>query len=275
MTEQQGTMARIPFEREADMLASIVRAFPAVRGRPLRAFFEVQTMQGIADIVLVDLIDEALREREQSGQGSLTEAGHIAVVHALSTSGDVAMSTGQIADCARTSASHLRRSIIPSLIAAEWVRPAGLGEWQLRNPYRSPVRRIVAIEVKRSEWRTAIRQVLPHTEFANATYVALDAARTPSGDGWTGPFLTAGVGLVAVQATPAVINDPASASVTRVVRARERRPRGLARSVLAERIASLSRSGISSGRLGAVFGRIITSRWGVDVRIASNPAAED
>ena len=263
----------IPFQREADMLASIVMARGRLGGgRPLQPFFEVQTTRGVVDLLFADIDHAILKERRNARVGTLIEAAPVAVVHALSLASPEPrpMATKEIADLIPYTATHLRRSVLPSLESAGWVSRVNAREWLLRCSYRIPVRRLIAIEVKRSKWRSALRQAVPHTQFADATYVALDVTRTPASGIWEDAFALAGLGLLTVRATSESLSDPGASTVARIGRAARRQPRGFARAVVAERVAALSEAGASSGFVGHVFGRFVTTEWGSDPRLVAN-----
>ncbi len=251
------------------MLAPIVsgrRSFD--RTRSLEHFFEVQTTRGVVDVLFADVAHGVMDERRRFGLVTLTELAPVAVLRAMTaiSSRPRPFPAGEIAELVPFSVSHVRRAILPGLESCGWIAQAEGGKWVLNHPYRIPVRKLIAVEVKRSKWRVAVRQAISHTEFADATYVALDAARMPTADSWERPFAFAGLGVLSVGATSASPDDP-TARVTRVICAVRQRPHGLARAVVAERVAALSESGATAGQVRHVFGQFVTSAWGADPRL--------
>ena len=253
------------------MLAAIVLTHRRLSGgRTLEPFFEVQTTRGVVDLLFADVDHEVLEERRCERAGTLVESAPVAVVRALALASPEPLPTSEIANLVPFTATHLRRSILPWLESVGWIARVDNGEWLLRHSYRMPVRRLIAVEVKRAEWRSALQQAAPHTQFADATYVALDATRTPAPGTWEDAFALAGLGLLTVKATHQSLSDPAASTVDRIARAPRRRPRSLARAVVAERVAALSEAGTPTGYVGHVFGRFITTSWGSDPRLAAN-----
>lgn len=254
----------VPFAREADMLTPLVSHIDRAHPSPLGDhFYEVQTLRGVADVVFARFDREALRKRRDHDLSPLTEVIDVAAVRVLEAAardGENAIAVAEMARRMNVSSSHLRSAVLPRLRDKKWVRLLG-NRMSLAGELPVPVKSMVAIEVKRSDWRQALFQAQAYTDFADASYVALDAYRTPGpflqGEG---PFQFAGVGLLTVST-----ND--GSVVKRLIRPRRRRPRGLAYRVVAERLANMLEQGVRSGEVKSVFGKFLTTSSGVDPRL--------
>lgn len=243
--------------------------------QPLEPFFEVQTLRGVADVIFAELDETILLGRKQLGVTSQVDISRVAVLHAYASATRRAkrfiasLGIHDISNAVGVSVAHLRRDVLPALSAAGWLQRTGRDAWTLAHPYVIPAKRLVAVEVKRSNWRRALSQASSHVDFADSTYVALDTIHIPQNTHWKSAFEYAGVGFIGIQATIATKTVPTSATVRRIISALPRRPRGLARAVVAERIANLAQEGASSGDLTHVFGQQISTAWGADPRRAA------
>ncbi|MGW4909978.1 hypothetical protein [Streptomyces sp. NPDC004270] len=171
------------------------------------------------------------------------------------------LSTTEIASKTLTSASHLSQQLLPKLIEYGWVERLGRGQWQAKHLYQCPATSIYAIEVKRSDWQRALSQAASHTNFANKTFLAMDAERLPkSHDALRAALDHAGVGLFSVSAD--ALKDP----LTVIANPTRKSPRNSERSVMSERLLAVRSSGGNSGFWGHVFGRIVTTSSGDDPR---------
>lgn len=254
------------FAREADMLPPLVQAKRLILGGHSvgDVYFEVQTMRGVADLLVVVPDGDVLAARWSRGLRPVLEGAGVAVLMALTSLGAIEGCAGpganasSIGEQVRISVGHLRRTVLPNLAEVGWVVPDGQA-WRCAYRYQQPMRRIAAVEVKRDRWRQALSQASHHTSFADATYVALDGAREINVPELASPFRLASVGLLTVcqGGVPAVRRElPPS----------QRRPRGLPRAVVAERVAALLASGVRSGPVGHVFGKHLTTSHGEDPR---------
>jgi hypothetical protein len=257
------------FNREADMLAPLVGHAQRVLGFgfSLREYFEVQTTHGVVDLLFVEADESVLAVRSALNLPPIVDATSVATLMALTQLGawegadHAGAVMSELFPRVPVSGRHLHGRILPALADAGWALPTSSGGWLARKPYRLPVSRIVAVEAKRSEWRRALAQAARHTDFADATYVALDAANVTGLDRLGPAFRFAGVGLLTVSS----INE---GQVERRLKAGRRRPRGLARAVVGERVAALRATGARSGVVGHVFGRFLAASSGVDPRFA-------
>ena len=254
------------FAREADMLPPLVRARRLVLGGRVDGdvYFEVQTLRGVADLLVVVPNVDVLAQRWSLGLRPVVDGARVSVLKALTRLGALegsvvgGVSATAISEHVGISGGHVRGVIMPGLADDGWVVQTA-NTWRAVVPYEQPMRRIVAVEVKRDKWRQALSQASHHTSFADATYVALDAARAIDLAGLAEPFRLAGVGLVTVR-------RGAEPEVQRSLPASQRRPRGLPRAVVAERVAALLASGVRSGPVLHVFGKHLTTSSGEDPR---------
>src|ERR1035441_3283023 len=149
-------------------------------------FFEIQTMHGIVDMVFVVPDTNVLQRRTDASLPPVTDSAQVATLLGLSALGAIhgqvisGASATSLASFVSVSSSHLRRRILPGLASSGWIKKLDDGTWVILCGYEIPLRRIIAVEVKRSEWRRALSQAVPHTDFADAAFVALDAKRIPS-----------------------------------------------------------------------------------------------
>ncbi|MEV4600456.1 hypothetical protein AB0K15_24005 [Amycolatopsis sp. NPDC049253] len=258
-----------PFAREADMLLPLVEGYKRYAGPgDLVALYEVQTTRGVVDLVFVEFDFDVTSSRLLYEIDSITDFSLAQVVHVLSSTSKnnpEGLTTGELAAAVGLSRDHIRRAVLRSESARHWVAEV-CGRWVMAREYRSPIKKIVAVEAKRSDWRRAISQAASHVEFADITYVAMDASRLPKNENWRGPLIHAGLGLVAVSALEAV-DDRRSLSVRKVLKPRRSRPKGPSRLVVAERIVDLVQNGSKSGPVAPVFGEVLTSSWGDDPRL--------
>ncbi|MEV5299644.1 hypothetical protein [Amycolatopsis methanolica] len=265
----------VAFEREADMLIPLVTQPHRFAGRNARTrltpFYEVQTLRGVVDLLLVELDHSVLSYREKWQLDPVVNLPEVAVLRTfsqeLSTGGQAVLTSRALSDTAVVGTSHLRRRVLPTLESAGWIAKEGRDSWRLVHDFHNPVRRIIAVEAKRSDWRHALTQAASHREFADATYVALDAAKLPRVDSWRKAFEFNEVGLITITADSSTRASLPEAHVSELVKAPRRRPRGLARVTVAERVAMLSASGCNSGVVNHVFGRAISTSWGDDPRL--------
>jgi hypothetical protein len=259
---------QVGFAREADMLAPLLAA--ATRrgnvGHGLDAHFEVQTPSGVADALFAVIDLDIAMHRAALGLPPLLDEASVAVVAALSDMGSIdgigdGVHPNVLEAHVAVGPKHLRCRLVPQLLESGWVTRDGSG-LHARTEFRPPVGRIVAVELKRSDWRGAISQAATHTAFADETWVGMDSARCSKVANMSAPFMFAGVGLLS-------ISPERDGRVERLLPASRRRPRGLARAVVAERLLALQASSPRTGAVGHVFGRMLTTTSGPDPRFGS------
>lgn len=260
-----------PFVREADMLLPLLQgAAKGVMGGLGEPFFEVQTLHGIADVVFAVVDWDVMSQRSLLGLPAVTELSAVATLMALRTSKDEGscpcMQTTALAARTGISAGHLRSTLLPRLVESGWVSPERNG-WALRAEFIPPVKSMTAVEIKRSDWKRALSQANAYTDFSDSAYVAMDYARVRDTKAMIPSFTFTGVGLVTIRSN-------AEANImARIIAPKRRRRRGLAHSVVAERVAALIERDTRSGDVGLVFGRVLTTTSGLDPRLSQSARA--
>lgn len=258
---------RETFRREADMLSPLLQGISAA-GLPRlgEPFFEVQTLRGIADVVFAHIDDDVMAYRNSIGLKAVTEISEVRTLRVLGVAGDSAETLPIPAIAAKTgiSAGHLRANVLPRLIDSGWLAEHGRG-WQLTATFRSPVRSMVSLEVKRTDWKRALMQANAYTEFSDQSFVAMDHSRLRDTEVLKPAFDFAGVGLLTIRQSNE--GNP----VENLLPARRRRPRGFPHAVVAERIGALIEANSRSGYVGPVFGQFLTTTSGLDPRFSWQP----
>lgn len=251
------------FTVEADMLGPIAEAVRNLAGADSAAvFFEVPSAAGIPDVVAA-VFDHAVLE-ERTRDGFMTDRAALAALLALS---DARASCGsldarQVAAAAGLSPAYVRSRVLPGLAARGLAVMMAPARWAAARPYRSPVRTLVTVEAKLSDWRRGLGQASRHAAGADAAWLVLDGTRTRPAVSRADWFRAAGVGLAGLDpdGTLRLLLPPEGAVVLRV-----------RRELLAERLAELHCSGAVSGPVGHVFGRMLTCSTGADPRYAGAP----
>jgi hypothetical protein len=252
------------FAAEADMLGPIAAAVRGLAGTGSAAvFFEVQSAAGIPDVVAAVFDHGVLRERD--GSGFATDPSGLSALLALSDARKArrSLDARQVAAAAGFSPAYARSRVLPGLAARGLAVMTGPGRWAAARPYRSPVRTLVTVEAKLSDWRRGLGQASRHAAGADAAWLVLDGTRTRPAVSRADWFRAAGVGLAGLDpdGTLRALLPPDGAGV---LRAR--------RELLAERLAELRCSGAVSGPVGQVFGRTLTCSTGDDPRYSGATA---
>ena len=265
--------AKRGFALELDMLEPLLSGANnlSLRGEP---FFEVQTLKGVVDLLFVRFDARVRAIRRELGLSPVTEIAQVSALLSLTRLGAIlGQSTGatttQLEEHTRISSGHLRSRVLPQLVSAGWVDKVGV-KWLVRTPYEAPTFGLSAVELKREDWRGALHQALSHTEFADSSYVALDGARFRNLDRLVPAFEFAGVGLMTLTHGTAPTGGPV-VKTTRIIKPSRKRPRGLAHSVVAERVSALKDAGSRAGDVRPVFGRTLTASSGRDPRASLGP----
>lgn len=259
------------FLREADMLMPIIAQRMHLLPQNVtdwETFFEIQTMHGVVDMLFVVPNTDALAKREAVGLPAVTDSAQVATLLGLTALGAIhgqacsGASAASLASFVPVSSNHLKRRVLPELVSSGWITKLDGDTWVASYEYETPLKQIIAVEVKRSEWRRALSQAIPHTDFADAAFVALDAGRLPSVTKLKPAFSYAGIGLIAVTSRADQGSYSASPELAIIIRPQYHCQSGLIRAVVAERVAALRAAGIPSGPVGHVFGRFITTSAG-------------
>jgi hypothetical protein len=253
------------FAAEADMLGLIAAAVQDFAGPGAVAVFEVQSAAGVPDVVATVFDQDVLDERV--GSGFVTDASGVSALLALSDAREAWQSVDarEVAAATGLTPSYIRARVLPGLAARGLAVMTAPGRWTAANQYRSPARRLVTVEAKLSDWRRGLGQAARHAAGADEAWLVLDAVRTRPAVSRAEWFRAAGVGLAGLDrdGTLETLLEPDGAGILHL-RAR--------RELLAERLAELHCLGAASGRVGKVFGRMLTSSTGADPRY---PGAQD
>jgi len=168
-------VATAAFASEADMLAPIAeglsRSLWRRHPRP-DVLFEFDVSSGVADIVGVEFDSSAIIRRDFVDLAPVVQGVAVRTLVALRPG---PMDTARLADAVAASPTHLRRSVLPTLIDTGWVARSPTGEWEALIQHQTVIRRAIAVEAKLKDWRTALWQANRHRRFANLTVVVLDA----------------------------------------------------------------------------------------------------
>ena len=214
------------------------------RQRQFEVFYELQVGHGVADLVVVQFDHAALRMRLEAGLGPIDE--HLAVRTLIALQQVRSSSLVDLARMLGVSPGHLRRVTVAKLLEAGWIEKAAAHVRARSVPYRPLATGIVAVEVKRRDWQSAVSQARRYLRFANQTFVTLDAAVVPERAARDG----AGdddIGMAVV--------DSKAAQVRLLRTPPWRMPLSPAEFALcAERAWALALGGRRSGPLGHVFG---------------------
>lgn len=187
-----------PFRWEADMTEFVERSITALTpasARPDVVLEQVQGAIGVLDLIAVFFDDEALSQRIRGGVVPVTLPLRVQVLHALGRRPPTRV---------ETLARRLRRN--PRALISSTLRPlAELGALELRGDrvvatgaWRPVVRRMIAVELKLSKWRDAVRQADNAAMSADAAWVVLDRAKADGALAARSYFRAFGVGLAVI-----------------------------------------------------------------------------
>lgn len=165
------------FASEAQMLEPISRRLAVVAGRRRaerlpEILYEFHGPQGIADMVALELDQDALEARDRLVLQPVTGYSAAICLWALRKH---PLETSAIAGRVRMSSGHLGRVVLPGLAEAGWVERQG-SMWRATGPVVPLAHWIVAVEAKRSDWRRALDQAAHYRRYANRSIAVLDAA---------------------------------------------------------------------------------------------------
>lgn len=237
------------FRAESEMLPPLTSAAPALlgtRGRDdaYEVFYEVAVATGVPDMLVVRFDKHAIETRERVGCGPIVGA---AAARAVSALVERPLTPSELAVAVGMSEGHVRRTVLPALAARGAVHHRD-GVWATVQGVHPLVHSIVAVEAKRRDWRSALKQAHRYARFANVSFMALDAGVATVPLRHAGSIASMGVGLVTVDAGTGRV---------RVCR----RPRWRVAQVaweaflIGERLWELASEGRRSGPPFAVFGR--------------------
>lgn len=250
-SKSQESYASQLWPREADMLPGVLQHRSTLApGTGWRAFFEVPGPSGgIVDLVWVRFSQAALAKRSIRDD-VIPDLTAIRVMHALGKG----VPAAELSAYTGVSRGHLMRSAIPRLRAAEWIQQDGR-EWRPVRRFRPVVTHVITVELKRDNWRTALKQAARHRSASDASWVVLDARRSGAASAAELPFTHAGIGLCGLSLKSR--NSAGSVSTLEILHpARKNHSVDLAgRAFFGEHCLSLVRQGSQSGPERLVFGR--------------------
>lgn len=236
----------------ANVVGRLATGLPGQRSASTHILFEVPTAAGIPDVLRVALNSTELRRRTQFGLAPVLD---LTALRSLAAVRGGPATLDEVARRAGVTSKHLRRAVVPRLVADGWLsRPTGRGEEATltpRHPYRSLVRSVVTVEAKRRDWRGAISQARRHKACADRVYVAIDAATPGRLLELAGELAREGIGLITV--------DARTGRAMEVTRPAPGRPRADEHCLVGERAWMLVGSGRSTWETFDVFGQDLTT----------------
>lgn len=237
------------FQFEADMVPYLHEALPRLTFRhetrsPVKVFTEVPAIRGVPDLVGVRFIPSNIDKRASAGVLPLSTDIEVRTISAFNSE---TLSAEELAKRAKVSLNYMRGAIIPLLEELGWVGSRGT------NYFRRPeavwvARRIVTVEAKLKDWRSALTQARNQSRSADAAYIALDSTKTAPMHPYLQDIAINGIGVmvvdksmgrchVLVRPAPNVDND------------------AVGKHLLAERCLEMMQRGSYQGQIHPVFGR--------------------
>jgi hypothetical protein len=192
------------------------------RSHPAIVLREVQTTAGVIDLLAVSFVDTTLATRTASGAAPVTHPRQVQALDAIPLGRPLRVDT--VARRLRTSAEALQRSVLPPLISQGFLdlshnRVRATGCWR-------PVGlELIAVELKLSKWKAAVRQADNAAWNVDGSWVVLDKAAGAAAANASAYFQAFGVGLAFLSG---------GGDLTVRLRPRSRRPVRWVRSWLAE-----------------------------------------
>lgn len=240
-----------PWSRESDMLPAVLgHRKSLVAGAGWHPFFEVAgPLGGIVDLLWVRFSRAVLSSRTEAQTAlDLTSIRALEALTAGVPGDSLATYTG-------VSSGHLSQNVLPKLLEAGWVA-RDARSWVCLRPYRSPATAVVAVELKRDDWRTALKQAARHRAAADESWVVLDARRVNAAASAVQPFAHAGVGLAALSLCEAAAAE--RSSQLRIIHTPSglgNSPNSAGRAFFGEQCLAMWQLGSRSGPERKVFGR--------------------
>jgi hypothetical protein len=187
-----------PFRFESDMadpVEALVRRLTPGQQPPAHVLREMPAGQGVVDLLAVDFNDDVLLRRVRAGLGPIEFPLRIEVLSHLRA--DRFSSLDRLARLVGSNPPALTRSTLRPLadlgaIELERTRARATGIW-------IPVaKRLTAVELKLSKWRSAARQADNAAWAADRSWVVLDARKAGAALRNHDYFLEFGIGLAVV-----------------------------------------------------------------------------
>lgn len=249
--ERPVTRAKSGFRWEAEMIEPLLAARSSfttgIFSSPLvDARLEVPTASGVPDVVFVEWDQQAVDERARWDLSPVLDMTKLRALYRLN---DGAATAEDLAAATHVSSAHVRRNVVPHLRELGWLEGSLTTGYSLMPglSYQTPVRALVTVEAKLSDWRRAFTQAVGHVQSADRSFIALDARRASGGVSVAAELAGVGVGVATV--------DADTGNVLILSRPRPQKVRSVAYFLAAEQVLSLRLNGRESGDVGHVFGR--------------------
>lgn len=157
--------------REDDMTIPALQAWPSWwggRGTPDFIAREIVAPHGIADLAAVQFDKAAL---EQRAEAQISPTGDLATLRIVLACRRKACSVSELVERVCLSPSAVRRAARTGIEVGALTASGRLV--QTHPGWTVPGRRIVAVELKRSDWQRATRQLWAYQAWASATWLVL------------------------------------------------------------------------------------------------------
>jgi hypothetical protein len=181
----------LPFRFERQMLEPLERALPGTlrlpAHRPCRILREVDLGRIVPDVLIGVWRGRAPAPvRVRAGY---REAHILALLEAVPSLTAHEIASELFLDRAATDRALVRLKRHGAVVER-------CGCWAIANAWHSRFVEVVAVEAKLDRWRDALAQAAAYLEFANRSYVVLDARRVDAGRVMREAFASLGVGLL-------------------------------------------------------------------------------
>ncbi|MFJ1766502.1 hypothetical protein ACIOD2_39665 [Amycolatopsis sp. NPDC088138] len=253
------------FRYEADMLQPLAKHSNKLTSTLSRVaqwstYFEVPVSTcGIADILFVEVSPGVAEKRLAGGRSPILDLNELRCFIILQRV-RIGFTAEEIAQRVGLSAVGLRRGPLKRLLSRGHVATDKVGRFTPAWRYVNPVRKIIAVEVKRTDWRGAMAQAKNYLSFADRSYIAMEPSAAMHAVNQSTWVDNLGIGVASVDATTRQVSvlrrgDRPSVGASRVHRY-----------LAAEYILNLISSDATSGPISHVFGSNLSVSAGVDPR---------
>ena len=151
----------------------------------------------IPDLLLMELDLDALGERASRGLLRPLKKSELTVLRVLRTDRGMVLDT----ICSKTGMRREAvRRVLSMLKSDGYVRQMGKASFARCVSAKSVAKRIISIEMKRSDWRGALSQANAHQRFAHEAFVVFDSHYRPRFARSLPRFRMMGVGLIELDA---------------------------------------------------------------------------
>lgn len=163
------------------------------RRRPPLVFFEVPTTDGVPDIVVCDIDEEAAEARFQAGMTRpINDNRSLAVLYAMQRN----RPTSSVCIAGKLGYDDVVvRKVLAALSADGYVEEYAIGIYVRRPEFQPIVRYTVAVEAKLRDWDRVLYQSSRHRYFANESWAVLPASHAAAAVRNVDQFQQYGLGL--------------------------------------------------------------------------------